>query len=168
MHSLKHRNTQRNNYSPNLLYPRSLLTTEANAFPFSVSSTENSTFSATLLQIQTSLFKHFHLASITKHPLTKHNTLTLPLKKQKTRASLVFQWWKTRLPTQGTCVQFLVQEDFTCHEVTKPESLQVTTAESVGHNSWSLQALEAMLCNKSRHLHEKAAHCNCKRAARPT
>ena len=59
---------------------------------------------------------------------------------------------------QGICVQFLVQEDFTCHEVIKPESLQVTTAESVGHNFWSLQALEAILCNTRRHLHEKAAH----------
>ena len=47
--------------------------------------TKNSTFSATLLQIQTSLFKHFHLASITKHPLTKHNTLTLPLKKKENK-----------------------------------------------------------------------------------
>ena len=59
---------------------------------------------------------------------------------------------------QGICVQFLVQEDFTCHEVIKPESLQVTTAESVGHNFCSLQALEAILCNTRRHLHEKAAH----------
>lgn len=79
LYSLKRsRNTQRNNYLANLLYPRSFLMTEANAFPFLFFSTENSTFYATLLQIQTSPFKRFHLDSITKHPLIKRNRLTPP------------------------------------------------------------------------------------------
>ena len=34
--------------------------------------------------------------------------------------SLVAQWLRIHLPTQGTRVQFLVQEDPTCHRATKP------------------------------------------------
>ena len=42
-------------------------------------------------------------------------TETLPA-----RASLVAQWLRTRLPTQGTQVPALVQEDPTCRGATKP------------------------------------------------
>ena len=34
--------------------------------------------------------------------------------------SLVAQWLRIRLPMQGTWVQVLVREDFTCHGATKP------------------------------------------------
>ena len=35
-------------------------------------------------------------------------------------ASLVAQWFRIRLPMQGTRVQSLVQEDPTCRRATKP------------------------------------------------
>ena len=35
-------------------------------------------------------------------------------------ASLVAQWLRIRLPTQGTGVRALVQEDPICHGATKP------------------------------------------------
>ena len=41
-------------------------------------------------------------------------------KKTKSRASLVVQWLRIRLPMQGTWVQAVVQEDPTCHGATKP------------------------------------------------
>ena len=34
--------------------------------------------------------------------------------------SLVVQWLRIHLPMKGTWVQFLVQEDSTCHRATKP------------------------------------------------
>ena len=45
---------------------------------------------------------------------------TLICIKQITRASLVAQWLRIRLPMQGTRVQALVQEDPTCRRATKP------------------------------------------------
>ena len=36
------------------------------------------------------------------------------------RTSLVVQWFEIHLPMQGTWVQFLVQEDSTCHVATQP------------------------------------------------
>ena len=36
------------------------------------------------------------------------------------RASLVVQWLRIRLPMQGTWVQVLVWEDLTCRGATKP------------------------------------------------
>ena len=42
------------------------------------------------------------------------------LKVVKRGTSLVVQWLGIRLPTQGTRVQALVQDDPTCHRATKP------------------------------------------------
>ena len=42
------------------------------------------------------------------------------LKRFKSRASLVAQWLKIRLPVQGTRVRALVREDPTCRGATKP------------------------------------------------
>ena len=72
-------------------------------------------------------------------------------------ASLVVQWLRTRLPTQGTRVRALVREDPTCHRASKP----------VRHNYWACalepashdyrahvpqllkpMCLEPVLCNK--------------------
>ena len=64
-------------------------------------------------------------------------------------ASLVAQWLRIHVAMQGTRVRALVWEDPTCHGATKP----------VRHNYWAC-ALEAMLCNKRTHHHEKSAHCN--------
>ena len=41
-------------------------------------------------------------------------------RKAKTRAFLVAQWLRIRLPMQGTRVRALVWEDPTCHGATKP------------------------------------------------
>ena len=42
--------------------------------------------------------------------------------KSELRASLVAQWLRIRLPTQGTQVRALVREDPTCRGATKPMS----------------------------------------------
>ena len=42
--------------------------------------------------------------------------------KRNTRASLVAQWLRIRLPMQGTQVRALVREDPTCRGATKPVS----------------------------------------------
>ena len=52
---------------------------------------------------------------------------SLMLLKLNSRASLVAQWLRIRLPTQGTRVQALVREGPTCHGATKP----------VRHNYWA-------------------------------
>ena len=39
---------------------------------------------------------------------------------QNGKASLVVKWLRIRLPTQGTWVQAVVQEDPPCHGATKP------------------------------------------------
>ena len=54
-----------------------------------------------------------------------------------------------QLPMQETRIWFLVQEDPTCHEATKP----------VCHDYWTC-AMEPVLCNKRSHCDEKPMHCN--------
>ena len=53
--------------------------------------------------------------------------LIIVFKKMVTRASLVAQWLRIRLPMQGTRVRALVREDPTCRRATKP----------VRHNYWA-------------------------------
>ena len=53
-----------------------------------------------------------------------------------TGTSLVVQWIRICLPMKETCVQSLVQEDYTCHGATRP----------MCHNYWA-QALEPENCN---------------------
>ena len=71
--------------------------------------------------------------------------------------SLVAQWLRIHLPTQGTQVRSLVREDPTCRGATKP----------VRHNYWGriLQLpkpvrLEPMLRNKRSHHNGKHTHRN--------
>ena len=81
---------------------------------------------------------------------------------KKKRTSLVAQWLRIRLPTQGTRVRALVQEDPTCRGATKP----------MNHNYWAC-ALQPMSQNYWAHvpqllkpahqepvLHNKRSHCN--------
>ena len=51
---------------------------------------------------------------------TTFKSTILQLKKLEKRASLVAQWLRILLPTQGTRVRALVQEDPTCRGATKP------------------------------------------------
>ena len=80
-----------------------------------------------------------------------------PIKNGYSRASLMEQWLRIRLPVQGTWVRSLVREDPTCRRATKP----------VCHNYWACVAqllkpthLEPVLCNKRSHGNEKPAHRN--------
>ena len=62
---------------------------------------------------------------IDKTVLKKRNTfggLTLPGFKSYSRASLVAQWLRIRLPMQGARVRALVWEDPTCRGATRPVS----------------------------------------------
>ena len=56
---------------------------------------------------------------IIKNKLCKTVNEFLKVKKSQTRASLVAQWLRIRLPMQGTRVRALVQEDPTCRGATK-------------------------------------------------
>ena len=66
------------------------------------------------------------------------------------RASLMAQWQRTLLPTQETQVWSLIQEDPTCHKVTKPvcHRYQVCAPEPVSRNYWRPSALEPVLHNE--------------------
>ena len=83
--------------------------------------------------------------------------------------SLVAQWLKIHLPTQGTRVRALGWEDPTCRRATKPVRYNywACALEPASHNYWAhmLQLLKAahlepVLCNKRSHRNEKPAHCN--------
>ena len=67
------------------------------------------------------------------------------------------QWWRIRLPRQGTWAQSLVREDSTCSRATKP----------VCHKHWAYvpkllkpACLEPTLWNKRRRRNEEPVHCN--------
>ena len=62
--------------------------------------------------------------------------------------SLVIQWLRIFLPTQGTRVQFLVWEDPICEGATN----------SMQHNCWSPCALEPTLSHKRSHRSDKPVH----------
>ena len=66
---------------------------------------------------------------------------TLICIKQITRASLVAQWLRIRLPMQGTRVQALVQEDPTCRRATKPmcHNYWACALEPMSHNYWACE-----------------------------
>ena len=66
------------------------------------------------------------------------------------RTSLVIQWLRICLPTEGTWVQSLVQEDPTCHRATKPvcHNYSACAVEPTSCNYWSLCAFESELCNE--------------------
>ena len=52
--------------------------------------------------------------------------------------SLVTQWWRIRLPIQGTWVPSLVWEDPRCQRVAKPvcQSYRAHTLEAMSHSDW--------------------------------
>ena len=61
------------------------------------------------------------LANLRKKVTTEANPrMIFIFRRQVQGLSLVVQWLRFRLPTQGTRVQSLVQEDPTCHGATKP------------------------------------------------
>ena len=81
--------------------------------------------------------------------------------------SLVAQWLRIHLPTQGTRVRSLVQEDPTCHGATKPmcHNYWACALEPTSHNYWACEPqllkptrLEPVLLNKRSHCNEKTAH----------
>ena len=85
------------------------------------------------------------------------------------RTSLVAQWLRIHLPTQGTRVQALIQEDSTCHGATKPmhHNYWACALESASRNYWvrvpqllKPTRLEPVLHNKRSHRNEKPTHCN--------
>ena len=80
------------------------------------------------------------------------------------RASLVPQWLRIHLPTQGTWVRTLVWEDSTCRGATKPvhHNYWACALEPASHNYWTRmpQLLEPVLHNKRSHCKEKPAHHN--------
>ena len=84
-------------------------------------------------------------------------------------ASLVAQWLRISLPTQGTRVRALAREEPTCRGATKPmdHNHWACILEPASHNDWARvpqllkpTRLEPMLCNKRSHRNEKPAHCN--------
>ena len=85
------------------------------------------------------------------------------------RASLVVQWLRIHLPTQGTRVWALIREDPTCHGATKPvrHNYWAWALEPVSHNYWAHMPqllkparLETVLRSKRGHCNEKPAHPN--------
>ena len=81
--------------------------------------------------------------------------------------SLVAQWLRICLPTQGTQVRALVREDPTCHGATKPvhHNYWACALELARHNYWAHVPqllkpvrLEPMLRNKRSHCNEKTMH----------
>ena len=81
---------------------------------------------------------------------------TLTSKSTRGGTSLVAQWLRIRLPTQGTWVRALVQEDPTCRGATKPvcHNCWACALEPVSHNYWAHvpqllkpTRLEPVLCN---------------------
>ena len=96
-------------------------------------------------------------------------TRGLDIKVVYSRASLVAQWLRIRLPMQGTWVQALVWEDPTCRRATKPVCLNywACTLDPKRHNkpahpraTTEPTCLEPGLRNKGNHSNEKPAHHN--------
>ena len=85
------------------------------------------------------------------------------------QTSLVVQWLRIPLPTQGTQVWALVWEDLTCRGATKPvyHNYWACALEPASHNYWARAPrllkparLEPVLRNKRSHCSEKPAHLN--------
>ena len=64
--------------------------------------------------------------------------------KNRSKASLVAQWWRIHLPMQDTWVQSLIWEDPSCCGATNPEhhNYWVCALESETHGYWSLRACD--------------------------
>ena len=108
------------------------------------------------------LFLHSNL--VTPSPSSPHFTHIW-----HRRTSLVVEWIRIHLPTQGTWVQSLVWEDSIlcratslCAMTTKPalQSPQATTTEPMGYNYRSLHALGPVHHDKRSHCKEKPMDCN--------
>ena len=83
-------------------------------------------------------FKHIHHCFLSCIKLKIWSALS----KLYLWASLVAQWWRIRLPMQGTRVQALVREDPTCCRATKlvRHNHWACAREPTNHNYWSLRA----------------------------
>ena len=100
-----------------------------------------------------------HIWSCTKHLLRhlvhpKSSSKSGPIKNIHKWTSLVVQWIRIHLPTWGTGVQPLIQENSTCHRTTKP------VCHYWAHMLKLLKPtdLESVLRNKRSHRKEKPAH----------
>ena len=65
-----------------------------------------------------------------------YKTLLKEIKEDQSRASLVVQWLRIRLPMQETRVRALVREDPTCRGATKPvcRNYSACTVKPMSHN----------------------------------
>ena len=107
--------------------------------------------------------KHVPLSPLTPyHPIHMHTH-------RYTSVSLVAQWLRICLPTQGTWVRALIREDPTCCRATKlvHHNYWACTLEPTSHNYWACMPqllkparLEPMLCNKRSHCNAKPTHHN--------
>ena len=96
-------------------------------------------------------------------------SVNLTLSLRKWGASLVAQWLRIHLPTRGTRVRALVQEDPTCCGATKPvcHNYWACALQPASHNYGAREpqllkpkCLEPTLRNKRSHRNEKPVHCN--------
>ena len=99
---------------------------------------------------------------------TAENMLNVnrPQHNEKEGPSLVAQRWRICLPTQGTQVRSLVQEDSTHHEATRPVCCnhRAHALAPVSQNYWTnSRAPGPRPCNERRHC-TKPRHCNEERA----
>ena len=95
--------------------------------------------------------------------LSEIHSLALDLdKKQVLGLPWVVQWLRICLSMQGTWIQSLVWEDYTCRGATKPmcHNCWACPLQLVSHNYWSPWALESMIRNKRSHHSEKPVHRN--------
>ena len=75
---------------------------------------------------------------------------------QKIGTPLVVQWIRIHLLMQGTQVQSLVWEDFTCLR-----AMKLLHHNEPAHEPELLNPrLEPVLCNKNCHCNKMAGHCN--------
>ena len=82
--------------------------------------------------------------------------------KLRTEVSLVVQWLRIHLVMQGTRVHFLIQEDPTCREATKPvcHNYCVYALEARSHTYQAHMSTESVLRNKRSRCNEKPVHCS--------
>ena len=96
----------------------------------------------------------------------KHMEVNMIALKMSSRASLVAQWLRIRLPMRGTQVQALVQKDPTCHGAAGPvrHNYWTCTLEPTSHNCWAhVPQLLGPTCLEPV-LHNGRGHCD----VRPT
>ena len=81
--------------------------------------------------------------------------------KIRTRTSLVVQWLRIRLPTQGTWVRVLVREDPTWHGATKPmcRNYWACALQPTCHNYWAHVLQRLKPTHLEPVLRKRRGHC---------